>query len=67
MPSGRNKKQTPRHDGGKSRVCRYCGQVGARVIDYGGFVHRRCIGPVSKDDRQATYDAMRKRIRANHK
>lgn len=37
-----------RHDGGVSRVCRFCGEVGARVVDIGGFVHRRCIGPAPK-------------------
>lgn len=47
MPSG-HKGQTKRHDGGKSRVCRFCGGVGARVVDHGGFVHRRCVGPAEK-------------------
>lgn len=55
MPAGANKKQTQRHDGGTSRVCRFCGGVGARVI-YGldggkiAYVHRRCVGPKPKEN-----------------
>jgi hypothetical protein len=68
MPAGRNKKQTPRHDGSKSRVCRFCGCVGARVIDHGGFVHRRCVGPEPrKAQRDKTYEAMLARIKVNKK
>jgi hypothetical protein len=44
MPAGRNKIQTKRHDGGKSRVCVYCGGVGARSRNhFHQHAHRRCI------------------------
>lgn len=44
MPAGRNKRQTKRHDGGKSRICVYCGLVGARSRNqFHQIAHRRCI------------------------
>ncbi len=44
MPAGKNKKQTARHDGGVSRICYYCGGVGARCRDHmHRMAHRRCI------------------------
>jgi hypothetical protein len=43
MPAGR-KGQTKRNDGGKSRVCVYCGGVGARSRNsFHQRAHRRCI------------------------
>lgn len=44
MPTGKNKRQTARHDGGKSRICVYCGGVGARSRNhFHQLAHRRCI------------------------
>lgn len=44
MPAGTNKKQTQRHDGGKSRICVYCEKVGARSRNqFHQLAHRRCI------------------------
>lgn len=60
MPAGKNNRQTARHDGSKSRICVYCGGVGARCRNHNHqLAHRRCIPkqrPVPVDRALAEFD-----------